>query len=221
MQVIKRDGREVQFDVNKIISAIKSANANVADKDKLTDQGIDEIVQAVAKVCKSLSRAIHVEEIQDFIISEIAKAKHVRLALDYSEYRLRHEILRKQNSTDAKILSLLRHDNELAKQENANKDPIVNSTMRDYLASEVSDDICSAHDEGIIHVHDMGYISGPISNCELVNLEDMLQNGTVITNTLIEKPHSFRTACNIATQIIAQVASNTYGLTLTAVVKRY
>ena len=194
MQVIKRDGREVQFDVNKIISAIKSANANVADKDKLTDQGIDEIVQAVAKVCKSLSRAIHVEEIQDFIISEIAKAKHVRLALDYSEYRLRHEILRKQNSTDAKILSLLRHDNELAKQENANKDPIVNSTMRDYLASEVSDDICRryifpediihAHDEGIIHVHDMGYISGPISNCELVNLEDMLQNGTVITNTL-------------------------------------
>ena len=130
-------------------------------------------------------------------------------------------MLRKQNSTDAKILSLLRHENELAKQENANKDPIVNSTMRDYLASEVSEDICRryifpedvirAHDEGIIHIHDLGYVSGPISNCELVNIEDMLQNGTVITNTLIEKPHSFRTACNIATQIIAQVASNTYG----------
>ena len=130
-------------------------------------------------------------------------------------------MLRRQNSTDAKILSLLRHDNELAKQENANKDPVINSTMRDYLASEVSEDICRryifpedvihAHDEGMIHVHDMGYVSGPISNCELVNLEDMLQNGTVITDTLIEKPHSFSTACNIATQIIAQVASNTYG----------
>ena len=221
MQVIKRDGREVQFDVNKIITAIKAANTNVADKDKLTDKGINKIVHNVTKICESLSRAIHVEEIQDFIISEIAKSKHVRLALDYSEYRLRHEMLRKRNSTDAKILSLLRHDNELAKQENANKDPIVNSTMRDYLASEISDDICRryifpediihAHDEGIIHIHDTGYISGPISNCELVNLEDMLQNGTVITNTLIEKPHSFRTACNIATQIIAQVASNTYG----------
>lgn len=143
------------------------------------------------------------------------------VARHYSDYRLRHELLRKQNSTDAKILSLLRHDNELAKQENANKNPIINSTMRDYLASEVSEDICrryifpedviKAHDEGIIHIHDMGYVSGPISNCELVNLEDMLQNGTVITDTLIEKPHSFSTACNIATQIIAQVASNTYG----------
>jgi ribonucleoside-triphosphate reductase len=164
---------------------------------------------------------VSVEEIQDMVIDELEKSGHYRLALHYSEYRLRHEMLRKQNSTDAKILSLLRHDNELAKQENANKDPIINSTMRDYLASEVSEDICrryifpeeviQAHDEGMIHIHDMGYVSGPISNCELVNLEDMLQNGTVITDTLIEKPHSFSTACNIATQIIAQVASNTYG----------
>ena len=129
MQVIKRDGREVQFDVNKIITAVKSANANVADKDKLTDNGINGIAHAVTKICESLHRAIHVEEIQDFIISEIAKSKHMRLALDYSEYRLHHEMLRKRNSTDAKILSLLRHDNELAKQENANKDPVINSTI--------------------------------------------------------------------------------------------
>ena len=155
------------------------------------------------------------------IIDELDKGKHHRVARVYSEYRIKHELLRKQNSTDAKILSLLRHDSEVAKLENANKDPVINSTMRDYLASEVSEDICrryifpedvvNAHDEGIIHVHDMGYVSGPITNCELVNLEDMLQNGTVITDTLIEKPHSFSTACNIATQIIAQVASNTYG----------
>ena len=162
-----------------------------------------------------------VEEIQDMVISELADSGHVRLALHYSDYRLRHEMLRKQNSTDKRILALLRHDSEVARQENANKDPVINSTMRDYLASEVSEDICRryifpedvvrAHDEGMIHIHDMGYVSGPISNCELVNLEDMLQNGTVITETLIEKPHSFSTACNIATQIIAQVASNTYG----------
>ena len=155
------------------------------------------------------------------VIEGMADLGHYRLALHYSEYRLRHEQLRKKSDTDAKVLSLLRHENELAKQENANKDPVLNSTMRDYLASEVSEDICRryifpedvihAHDEGMIHVHDMGYVSGPISNCELVNLEDMLQNGTVITDTMIEKPHSFSTACNIATQIIAQVASNTYG----------
>jgi ribonucleoside-triphosphate reductase len=162
-----------------------------------------------------------VEEIQDMIEDELLAAEHPTLMRHYSAYRLRHALLRKQNTTDKRILALLRHDNELARQENANKDPVINSTMRDYLASEVSEDICrryifpedvmKAHDDGIIHIHDMGYISGPISNCELVNLEDMLQNGTVITNTLIEKPHSFSTACNIATQIIAQVASNTYG----------
>ena len=221
MKIIKRDGREVPYDYTKIKKAIEAANGEVAEEDRLTDTEVGFIVGGIEKRCADLGRSVGVEEIQDMVIDELEKSEHYRLALHYSEYRLRHELLRKQNSTDKKILSLLRHDNELAKQENANKDPIINSTMRDYLASEVSEDICrryifpedviKAHDEGMIHIHDMGYVSGPISNCELVNLEDMLQNGTVITDTLIEKPHSFSTACNIATQIIAQVASNTYG----------
>ena len=221
MKVIKRDGREVPFDRGKIFAAIRSANADVAETDRISEHELKHTVGNIETKCRQLGRAVSVEEIQDMVLDDLAKAGHTRLVLHYSEYRLRHELLRKQNSTDAKILSLLRHDNELAKQENANKDPVINSTMRDYLASEVSEDICRryifpedvirAHDEGMIHIHDMGYVSGPISNCELVNLEDMLQNGTVITDTLIEKPHSFSTACNIATQIIAQVASNTYG----------
>ena len=221
MKVIKRDGREVPYDNTKIKDAIEAANSEVAEADRLSDSEVGFIVGKIERRCEALGRSVGVEEIQDLVIEELETSEHYRLALHYSEYRLRHELLRKQNSTDARILSLLRHDNELAKQENANKDPVINSTMRDYLASEVSEDICRryifpedvihAHDEGIIHIHDMGYVSGPISNCELVNLEDMLQNGTVITDTLIEKPHSFSTACNIATQIIAQVASNTYG----------
>lgn len=221
MKIIKRDGREVPYDYRKIKKAIDAANAEVAEADRLSDTEVGFIVGRIEKRCAALGRSVGVEEIQDMVIDELDQSEHYRLARHYSDYRLRHEMLRKQNSTDAKILSLLRHDNELAKQENANKDPIINSTMRDYLASEVSDDICRryifpedvihAHDEGMIHVHDMGYVSGPITNCELVNLEDMLQNGTVITDTLIERPHSFSTACNIATQIIAQVASNTYG----------
>ena len=221
MKIIKRDGSEVPYDYRKIIRAIDAANQDVAVEDRISDSQKENIASRVEKRCEALGRSVSVEEIQDMVIDELDQAEAHRLARHYSDYRLRHELLRKQNSTDAKILSLLRHDNELAKQENANKDPIINSTMRDYLASEVSEDICrryifpedviKAHDEGIIHIHDMGYVSGPISNCELVNLEDMLQNGTVITDTLIEKPHSFSTACNIATQIIAQVASNTYG----------
>ena len=221
MKVIKRDGTEVPFDYTKIKNAIEAANACVAEKDRLSDTMVGFIVGNVEKRCDALGRAVSVEEIQDMIVDELDQSEHYKLARHYSDYRLRHELLRKQSRTDAKVLSLLRHDNELAKQENANKDPVLNSTMRDYLASEVSEDICRryifpedvifAHDEGIIHVHDMGYVSGPITNCELVNLEDMLQNGTVITDTLIEKPHSFSTACNIATQIVAQVASNTYG----------
>ena len=221
MKIIKRDGREVPFDPEKIRAAVSAANAEVSAKGRLDKSGISSLTASVTEKCEELGRAVTVEEVQDIIIGSLAENGDTELALHYSEYRLRHEMLRKQNSTDQKILSLLRHDNELAKQENANKDPILNSTMRDYLASEVSEDICRryifpedvirAHDEGILHVHDMGYVSGPISNCELVNLEDMLQNGTVITDTLIEKPHSFSTACNIATQIIAQVASNTYG----------
>ena len=221
MKIIKRDGSEVPYDYRKIIRAIDAANQDVAVEDRISDTQKENIASRVEKRCEVLGRSVSVEEIQDMVIDELDQAEAHRLARHYSDYRLRHELLRKQNSTDAKILSLLRHDNELAKQENANKDPIINSTMRDYLASEVSEDICrryifpedviKAHDEGMIHIHDMGYVSGPISNCELVNLEDMLQNGTVITDTLIEKPHSFSTACNIATQIIAQVASNTYG----------
>ena len=221
MKIIKRDGSEVPYDYRKIIRAIDAANQDVAVEDRISDTQKENIASRVEKRCEALGRSVSVEEIQDMVIDELDQAEAHRLARHYSDYRLRHELLRKQNSTDAKILSLLRHDNELAKQENANKDPIINSTMRDYLASEVSEDICrryifpedviKAHDEGIIHIHDMGYVSGPISNCELVNLEDMLQNGTAITDTLIEKPHSFSTACNIATQIIAQVASNTYG----------
>ncbi|MBQ9685977.1 MAG: anaerobic ribonucleoside-triphosphate reductase [Lachnospiraceae bacterium] len=221
MKIIKRDGREVPFDLQKIKTAIDAANAEMADVDRLSDEEAGFIVQRINERCIELGRSVSVEEIQDMVIDELDQSDHDRLARHYSNYRLRHALLRKQNSTDAKILSILRHDNELAKQENANKDPVINSTMRDYLASEVSEDICRryifpedvirAHDEGMIHIHDMGYVSGTITNCELVNLEDMLQNGTVITDTLIEKPHSFSTACNIATQIIAQVASNTYG----------
>lgn len=221
MKIIKRDGSEVPFDYRKIVRAIEAANDAVAEEDRINDMQKEFIVGRIERRCDELGRSVSVEEIQDMVIDELDQAEAHKLARHYSDYRLRHELLRKRNSTDAKILSLLRHDNELAKQENANKDPIINSTMRDYLASEVSEDICrryifpedviQAHDEGIIHIHDMGYVSGPISNCELVNLEDMLQNGTVITDTLIEKPHSFSTACNIATQIIAQVASNTYG----------
>ena len=221
MRVIKRDGREVDFDAGRIRRAIESANGVMAEKERLTAENLASIVGRVTEKCAETGRAMGVEEIQDAVVYELATAGYVKLMCEYSKYRYEHEMLRRQNSTDAKILSLLRHDSEVAKQENANKDPVINSTMRDYVASEVSEDICGryifpedvirAHDEGIIHVHDMGYVSGPITNCELVNLEDMLQNGTVITNTLIEKPHSFRTACNIATQIIAQVASNTYG----------
>ena len=220
MKIIKRDGREVPFDRNKIEAALAQASADVP-RAALSRMEIEQLASAVEKKCAGLNRAVTVEEVQDMVIAALADSGHTRLALHYSEYRLRHEMRRKQNSTDKRILALLRHDSEIAKQENANKDPIINSTMRDYLASEVSDDICRryifpedvirAHDEGMIHVHDMGYVSGPITNCELVNLQDMLQNGTVITDTLIEKPHSFSTACNIATQIIAQVASNTYG----------
>ena len=221
MRVIKRDGREVPYNFSKIINAIEAANGEVAEKDRLSEMEIGYIVGGIERRISALNRPVHVEEIQDMVVDELVESEHPRLALHYSEYRMKHAQLREKNTTDKKILALLRHDSETARQENANKDPIINSTMRDYLASEVSEDICrryifpedvvKAHDEGIIHIHDLGYVSGPISNCELVNLEDMLQNGTVITGTMIEKPHSFSTACNIATQIIAQVASNTYG----------
>ena len=197
MKVIKRDGREVRFDEDRIRKAITAANADVSDVDMLYPEEVERIVREVERDCAGKNRAVSVEEIQDIVVSKLASSGHIKLMLHYCDYRYEHEMLRRQNSTDAKILSLLRHDNELARQENANKDPVINSTMRDYIASEVSEDICRryifpeevirAHDEGILHLHDLGYVSGPITNCELVNLEDMLQNGTVITNTLIEK----------------------------------
>ena len=221
MKVIKRDGREVPFNMEKITSAVMAANDEVPNQDRISIDRVVQIGVIIQARCEKLGRSVGIEEIQDMVVDELDRCEAYKLARRYSDYRLQHELLRKKSATDAKVLALLQHDNELAKQENANKDPILNSTMRDYLASEVSEDVCrryifpedvvKAHDEGLIHVHDMGYVSGPITNCELVNLEDMLQKGTVITETMIEKPHSFSTACNIATQIIAQVASNTYG----------
>ena len=219
MKIIKRNGTEVPFDRGKIESALRKACE--ACGTEMSPDAIREIAARVELSCVGLGHSPGVENIQEMILDELFHAQQYDLARAFQDYRYKRTLLRKQNTTDAKVLSLLRHDNELAKQENSNKDPILNSTMRDYLASEVSEDICrryiypedliQAHDEGIIHIHDLGYIAGPVTNCELVNLEDMLQNGTVISGTMIEKPHSFSTACNIATQIIAQVASNTYG----------
>ena len=219
MKIIKRDGREVPFDYTKIKAAIEAANAEV--KETISDTVIGFIVGRVERRCKDLARPVHVEEVQDIVLDELDRAEAYKLARHYSEYRLLHEQQRRMNTTDGKILSLLERNNEEAKQENANKNPIINSTLRDYMAGEVSRDICrrflfpedviAAHDEGILHVHDMDYIAEPMYNCCLVNLEDMLQHGTVVSGTMIEKPHSFSTACNIATQIIAQVASCQYG----------
>ena len=219
MKIIKRNGCEVPYDCEKIKAAIIAANAEVDDK--ISDTMIGFIVGNVEKRCEALARPVHVEEVQDMVLDELDKAEAYKLARHYSEYRLIHEQQRRMNTTDGKILSLLERTNEEAKQENSNKNPIINSTLRDYMAGEVSRDICrrflfpedivAAHDGGIIHVHDLDYVAAPLHNCCLVNLEDMLQHGTVVSGTMIEKPHSFSTACNIATQIIAQVASNQYG----------
>ena len=220
MKIIKRSGKEAAFDHEKIISAIRKASA-AAGVDGIGEPEIEKIAACVTGRCNALGRAVSVEEIQDMVVEEIAAAGHLKLMRLYSDYRYKRASARQVNTTDAKILSLIERNNEEAKQENANKNPTINSTLRDYMAGEVSRDICrrilfpddimTAHDEGIIHVHDTDYISGPLHNCDLVNLEDMLQNGTVISGTMIEKPHSFATACNIATQIIAQIASNQYG----------
>lgn len=221
MRVIKRNGTEVPYDCEKIKAAITAANAEVDAADKITDTVIGFLAGKIEQKCSSLARPVHVEEIQDMVIDALNRSEAYKLARHYSEYRLQHEQQRRMNTTDGKILSLLERNNEEAKQENSNKNPIINSTLRDYMAGEVSRDICrrflfpadviAAHDEGIIHQHDMDYIAEPMYNCCLVNLEDMLQNGTVVSGTMIEKPHSFSTACNVATQIIAQVASNQYG----------
>ena len=221
MKVIKRNGAEVEFDIVKIIAAVSKAN-DVAEEDaRMTPVQIQRIAESVEIACQSLGRAPTVEEIQDFVEHQIMAHGAFEVAKRYITYRYTRSLVRKSNTTDDKILSLIECNNEEAKQENCNKNPVVNSTQRDYMAGEVSrdltnrlllpEDIVKAHEEGIIHFHDTDYYAQHMHNCDLVNLEDMLQNGTVITGTLIERPHSFATACNIATQIVAQVASNQYG----------
>ncbi len=221
MKIIKRNGAEVGFDITKIIIAITKANDSVEEADRMTPVQIQRIAESVELHCQKMNRAPTVEEIQDMVERYIMAHGAFEVAKHYITYRYTRSLVRKSNTTDDKILSLIECNNEEAKQENSNKNPVVNSTQRDYMAGEVSRDITNrillpkdivdAHNEGIIHFHDTDYYAQHMHNCDLVNLEDMLQNGTVITGTLIEKPHSFATACNIATQIVAQVASNQYG----------
>ena len=221
MKIIKRNGAEVGFDITKIIIAITKANEAVEEADRMTPMQIQRIAESVELQCQKMNRAPTVEEIQDMVEHYIMAHGAFEVAKHYITYRYTRSLVRKSNTTDDKILSLIECNNEEAKQENSNKNPVVNSTQRDYMAGEVSRDITNrillpkdiveAHNEGIIHFHDTDYYAQHMHNCDLVNLEDMLQNGTVITGTLIEKPHSFATACNIATQIVAQVASNQYG----------
>jgi len=221
MKIIKRNGSEAVFDITKIIMAITKANETVEEKDRLTPQQIRRIAESVVLACEGLGRSPVVEEVQDMVERHIMAHGAFEVAKAYITYRYTRTLVRQSNTTDDKILSLIECNNEEAKQENSNKNPVVNSTQRDYMAGEVSrditnrillpQDIVEAHNEGIIHFHDSDYFAQHMHNCDLVNLEDMLQNGTVITGTLIERPHSFSTACNIATQIIAQVASNQYG----------
>ena len=221
MKVIKRNGTEVVFDIEKIVAAITKANESVTEDARMTPMQIRRIAEFVELSCLKMNRSPSVEEIQDLVEYQIMAHGAYEVAKNYVTYRYTRSLVRRSNTTDEKILSLIECCNEEAKQENSNKNPVVNSTQRDYMAGEVSRDlserlllpadIVEAHKEGIIHFHDSDYYAQHMHNCDLVNLEDMLQNGTVITGTLIERPHSFSTACNIATQIIAQVASNQYG----------
>ena len=221
MKIIKRNGAEATFDISKIIMAVTKANAAVEEGARLTPRQIQRIAESVELACQELGRSAAVEEIQDMVEKQIMAHGAFEVAKAYITYRYTRSLVRRANTTDDRILSLIECNNEEAKQENSNKNPIVNSTQRDYMAGEVSRDITNrillpkdiveAHEEGIIHFHDADYYAQHMHNCDLVNLEDMLENGTVITGTLIERPHSFSTACNIATQIIAQVASNQYG----------
>ena len=221
MKIIKRNGAEATFDISKIIMAVTKANAAVEEGDRMTPRQIQRIAESVELACQELGRSAAVEEIQDMVEKQIMAHGAFEVAKAYITYRYTRSLVRRANTTDDRILSLIECNNEEAKQENSNKNPIVNSTQRDYMAGEVSRDITNrillpkdiveAHEEGIIHFHDADYYAQHMHNCDLVNLEDMLENGTVITGTLIERPHSFSTACNIATQIIAQVASNQYG----------
>ena len=221
MKIIKRSGVEEEFHLSKIEAAIVKANDTVLENERLTKEQIQEICTDIESVCGSMGRAPSVEEIQDMVENGIMKRQGFSVAHNYITYRYKRALVRKANSTDKQILSLLECDNEEVKQENSNKNPIVNSVQRDYMAGEVSKDITrrfllpqdvvEAHENGLIHFHDSDYFAQHMHNCCLVNLEDMLQNGTVISGTMIEKPHSFSTACNIATQIIAQIASSQYG----------
>ena len=220
MKIIKRNGSEEVFDINKIIKAVKKADINSEER-SLSDGQIENIAEYVEFKCNKLNRAVSVEEIQDMVENQIMATGAFELAKSYVRYRYKRSLVRKANTTDNRILSLIEYNNEDVKQENSNKNPAVNSVQRDYMAGEVSrdlttrmllpEDIVEADRQGIIHFHDSDYYAQHMHNCDLVNLEDMLQNGTVISGTMIEKPHSFSTACNIATQIIAQVASNQYG----------
>ena len=221
MKIIKRSGTEVGFDRVKIIAAVSKANKEAPESDRLSEQQINDISYKVENICTSLNRTLNVEEIQDLVENQIMNLKYFEVARKYITYRYKRSLVRKSNSTDKQILSLIECDNEEVKQENSNKNPVINSVQRDYMAGEVSkditkrfllsDDIVKAHEEGIIHFHDSDYFAQHMHNCCLVNLEDMLQNGTVISETMIERPKSFSTACNVATQIIAQVASSQYG----------
>ena len=221
MKIIKRNGSEVPFDITKIITAVTKASDSVGGKSRLTREQINQIADDVTEQCQALNRAVSVEEIQDMVENKLMDMKAHDIARHYITYRYIQSLKRQTNTTDERILSLIECQNEEVKQENANKNPTVNSVQRDYMAGEISKDltarllldpeIVKAHNEGLIHFHDSDYFAQHMHNCDLVNLEDMLQNGTVISGTYIEKPHSFSTACNIATQIIAQVASNQYG----------
>ena len=221
MKIIKRNGSEAAFDITKIIVAVSKANKEIDERQRLTNEQIRTIAANVEGACVAMGRAASVEEIQDLVEKQVMGQGAFDVAKEYICYRYTRSLARRANTTDNQILSLIECNNEEVKQENANKNPTVNSVQRDYMAGEVSKDIArrillpreivEAHEQGIIHFHDMDYFAQHMHNCDLVNLEDMLQNGTVITGTLIEKPHSFSTACNIATQIVAQVASNQYG----------
>ena len=221
MKIIKRNGQEMIFDPNKIYSAVEKANLAVDESDRISPDDIQRVTDKVCKKCEEASGILGVEDVQDLVEKEIMSLGAFKLAKTYITYRYTRELVRKANTTDDKIMSLIEFANEEVKQENANKNPTVNSIQRDYMAGEVSkditrrmllpSDIVKAHEEGLIHFHDADYFAQRMHNCDLVNLEDMLENGTVISGTLIEKPKSFSTACNIATQIIAQVASNQYG----------
>ncbi len=221
MKIIKRSGTEVGFDISKIYDAVKKANNEVAESERLSDEQVRRISENIEKICTEKTYTLNVEEIQDLVENQIMDQRAFEVARKYITYRYKRALVRKSNSTDKQILTLIECNNEEIKQENSNKNPIVNSVQRDYMAGEVSKDITKrfllpqdivrAHEEGIIHFHDADYFAQHMHNCCLVNLEDMLQNGTVISETMIDKPKSFSTACNIATQAIAQIASSQYG----------